>query len=363
MRPRSALWDARIIQSHTIVVRADIVYDGVVVAEDLAVVGGEVILDRTAAVRGRCKVDLAEPLMVPNGAGDPLSPYGYEIRLQRGIVYADGTSELMPLGIFGIQKSLVDSNGLISKIDGLDRAQKVADARLEDDYAIASGTNVGTAIQAVLLAAMPSLTFSFASTSYTTPALVLAVESDPWAKALDMARSVGYELFLDGDGVCVFRAEPTVSVAPDWSVVEGENGVLVEAALALDRGPAYNRVIASSTSMGAAAQYRGTATDDTPSSPTYYYGPFGKKPRFYGSPLLASSAQCTAAATGILAGNIGVAKSITFGAVPNPAVEPGDSVLVTRSALGVDEIHMVDVVRIPLTATGVMSAETRQIAA
>jgi hypothetical protein len=58
-----------------------------------------------------------------------------------------------------------------------------------------------------------------------------------------------------------------------------------------------------------------------------------------------------------------VAKSITFGAVPNPAVEPGDSVLATRSALGVDEIHMVDVARIPLTATGVMSAETRQVAA
>lgn len=363
MRARTARWDSHIGRSHTIALAVDVLYGGVAVVEGLNVASGEVILDRSAAIRGRCKVDLAEPARIPNGPGDPLSPFGYELRVRRGITYADGTVELMPLGIFGIERSQVADTNLVSRIDGLDRAQRVADARLEDDYPIAAGTNVGTAIRTLLTAAFPALTFSFASTTFTTPQLVLTAQSDPWAKGLDLARSVGYELFLDGDGVCVFRPEPSTSATPTWVVAEGAGGVMLSAAVSLDRGPAYNKVIATSTNTATAAAYTGSAVDDDPSSPTYYYGPFGKKPRFYSSPLLASTAQCTAAAAGILAGNIGVAKAISFGAVPNPAVEPGDTILVTRTTLGVDEVHILDRLTVPLTAAREMVGDTRQVSA
>lgn len=363
MLTRSSRWDSHIIASHTAIITADVLYAGVAIVEGLAVAAGGVVLDRTAAIRGRCSVDLAEPALIPNGAGDPLSPFGYELQLRRGITYTDGTNELMPLGVFGIQRSKADGVELLSSIDGLDRAQKVADARMEDDYAIASGTNYATAIQALLAFALPTLTFSFASTPHTTPALVVATQEDPWAKALDMAKAIGCELFMDGNGVCVLRPEPSASTTPSWIVAEGANGVLVSASISLDRAPACNRVIASGTNMGNVAQYTGTATDNTPNSPTYYFGPFGKKPRFYSSPLLASTAQCESAAAGILAGNIGVAKSVDFSAVPNPAVEPGDSVQIVHSSLGLDEIHIIDRLTIPLTARGAMTADTRQVSA
>lgn len=362
MQTRTAAFDAAIVLPHDLAVTVDILYNRLPVADgvDLDVTGGGVTLDRTAAQRGRCtQVALAEPLLIPTSTGGVLTPFGYEAQIKRGILYPDGTTELMGLGVYPIQTSKLDGVTQITVIDGFDRSQQVVDARLEDDYSIAVGTNYATAIRALIEAGVSGLTFSFATTAYTTPALVFPAQADRWQSAQGMAKSIGMELFFDGVGTCVLRPEPTFTAIPVWTLSEGEAGLLVSADLSMDRSTAYNRVIATGENTGLATVPRGVWTDDDPSSPTYYFGGFGRKPRFYASSFITSDAQAVSAATAIGVAQQGVARSLSFTAVPNPALEPGDAVLVKRDALGVNEVHLIDSLTFGLGSDAPMGGTSR----
>jgi hypothetical protein len=100
-------------------------------------------------------------------------------------------------------------------------------------------------------------------------------------------------------------------------------------------------------------------TDDNPGSPTYYFGPFGRKPRFYASAFITTDAQATSAAAAIGSSQQGVARSLVFQSVPNPSMRPGDLILLRREAMGVNEIHLLDAMTIGLTAADVQSGSSR----
>ena len=359
MRARSADFDAAVARSHQIATRVDVLYNRLPVATDLKLISGSVTLDRTAAQRGRCSVVLAEPLMIPSSTGGTLTPYGYELAISRGVRYPSGVVELIPLGVFPIQTSSLDGVTRLTSIEAIDRSQMVADARLEDAVSIAQGTNYATAIQTIIANAVSGLTFNFTATSYTTPALVFEAQADRWATVLNMATSIGCELFFDGTGVPTLRPEPTFSALPVWTLSEGEGGLLTAAALAMDRGPAYNAVIATGENSSLGTVPRGTWYDTDPSSPTLYGGPFGKKPRFFPSVFLTTNDQATSAAASIGTAQKGVARSLTLAAVPNPALEPGDLVLIKRQAIGINEVHSLDAITYGLTADAPMTASSR----
>lgn len=360
MKARTSRWDSAVVDSHEVIVECDCLLAGQIVASDLALIDGGVQLDRQAAIRGRLSATLVEPLRLPDTSSDVLGPGGYELSVRRGIRYRDGVEEWMSLGVYPIQTSSLD-HGLLTKISALDRAQIVADARLEADYVITAGTNYATAISALLLDGVPWLTIAFPSTSYSTPSLTFPAQTDRWSAAQSMAKSIGCELYFDGLGRCVMTSEPDPSTAqPVWTIAEGERGTLTALTIDRDRSYAYNRVIAYSVNTSGAAVYRGVATDSEPTSPTYYFGPFGRKPRFFASEFIASDAQAQSAAQSILNANLGIARSVSLDAVPNPALEPGDAITVTRSAMGVaDEVHLIDTLSVDLSAAGRMSLTSR----
>ncbi len=359
MRARSADFDAAVRRSHEIAVRVDVLYNRAPVATNLRLTAGTVTLDRTAAQRGRCAVTLAEPLAIPTSRGGMLTPYGYELAISRGVLYPSGAVELIPLGVFPIQTSALDGVTRLTALQGIDRSQMVTDARLEDAVAIDAGTNYATAIRNIIEAAVPGLTYQFTPTSYTTPALVFEAQDDRWKVAVNMATSIGCELFFDGTGVCVLRPEPTFSAVPAWTLSEGEGGLLTAAALAMDRAPAFNRVIATGENTSLTTVPRGVWTDTDPSSPTYYDGGFGHKPRFFASAFITTPEQAASAAASIGSAQKGVARSLSLAAVPQPALEPGDLVLVMREAIGVQEVHALDAITYGLTADGPMTAASR----
>jgi hypothetical protein len=355
----TATLDAAMAGSHQIAVDCYVLYNRLPVTAGLNITAGSVTLDRTAAQRGRCTVTLAEPLLIPTPTGGTLTPYGYEIAVRRGVVHADGTREFGPLGVFPIQTSALDGVTLVTEIAGTDRSQLVVDARLEDDYTIAAGTNYGTAIRDLIAAGVPGLDYVFISTTYTTPALVFAAQADRWDAARQMAKSIGCEIYFDGTGRCVLRAEPTFGAAPLWTISDGEGGVMLAAALSLDRAPAYNRVVATGENTGNGTVPRGVWTDDNPGSPTYYFGPFGRKPRFYASTFITTPEQAVSAATALGNAQQGVARSLVFQSVPNSSMRPGDLILVRRPAMGVNELHLLDAMTIGLTAADVQSGTSR----
>lgn len=363
MRTVTAAWDTAIRNSHQMRTEADVLYNGTAVLTGLNIVDGGITYDRAASVLARCNLTLAEPTLLPGTTGDLLSPYGYEIAIRRGVVYGNSTVETVPLGVFPIQKSDTDGVTLLRTTTMFDRSQRIVDADFEDVYSVAAGTNYVTAIQSLILAGVPSTVFSAVSTTFTTPALTFAAFSGRWKAAQQMARSIGMEIFFDGYGTCVIRNEPDVrSTTPVWEISEtvgATRGVLLGMKVSQTRDDVYNRVYVSAQNAGNTAQYRGFATDTDPASPTYYDGPFGRKPREFKSALIGSQAQADQAAAAILASQLGLANSLDLDSVPNPALEAGDVVRVRRSVFGMDEIHIADVMSIGLSASGVQHIQSR----
>lgn len=356
MRDSSAAFARTIGSSHRMVSRADVLLNRVVIAEGIAMTSGQISYDRTAARLARLSLKVADPLRIPATSQDILTPFGYELLVWRGVQLPAGP-ELVPLGVFPIQVSSADGVTLLSSITAEDRSRLVSDARFEDDYSIAPGQNYATAIQTMIAAGVSGLTFLFPSTSFTTPLLTFSAQDDRWEKAQLMAKSIGMELLFDGLGRCVMRSEPSFNAAPVATIAEGVN--MTAATVELSRESACNRVIATSRNAASGAVFRGVATDNDPSSPTYYLGPFGKKPRFFSSEFLASNTQCAAAAASILKANIGVSRSVDFSALPDPRLECSDVVQITRTPLGLDDLHIIETLSIGLGADSTMSATTR----
>jgi hypothetical protein len=209
----------------------------------------------------------------------------------------------------------------------------------------------------VLTEAWPEITTDFQSTSYTTPALIAQEGDDRWAFAQGMAQALGMVLYFDGDGTCVLT--PDVLSSPVLDLAEGEGGVLLAASRQWTREGTFNRVIATGENTGETAPARGVATDDNALSPTYYFGAFGKVPRFYASSFITTDAQALEAAQAILNRELGTTESVNFGAFVLPHLEPGDTVTITRARSGIDEDHVLDSLTIPLAATESMSGQTR----
>lgn len=363
MRTHSARWDAAVLQSHRIAISASIIYNFVTVRTGLAIVSGSITLDRTAGALSRCdSVQLAEPTLIPTvSAGGVLTPYGYELAIQAGIAYPDGTSELLPIGVFPIQRSDIDGISLLTQLSAIDRTQRVRDARFTDDYAVASATDYAVAIRSLITNQVPGLDWSLwpAAVGFTTPAgLVYECGSDAWDAASEMAKSCGRLVSFEGLGRPVLTTEPTFTATPAWEITEGTSGTLTAADLTLDRSQAYNAVVATGENSAGGQVFRAIATDNNPASPTYWLGGFGQKPRFYASPLITTTAQAQAAADALLQSTRGVARSLAFGAIPNVALEPGDAVLVVRDSLNLNEVHLVDSLQIDL-GTGAMSGTSR----
>lgn len=327
-----------------------------------AAVAGTVTLDQPAATRGRCDLTLVDDGtlgLVPRLPADLLTPYGNEIRASRGVLLPTGP-ELVSLGIFRIEDVEITDGpeGLQIQVTGQDRSARVIDARFEEPYQVAGGTNAITAIAAVIAAAWPDVETDLTPTSRTSPQVLANEGDDRWAFAQSLATSIGYALYFDGDGVLIGRPVAT-STTPVDRIAEGEGGVLVRAGRRWTRQGTFNRVIATGENTGEAAPARGVATDLDPTSPTYYYGDYGRVPRFYSSPFIATDDQAADAAAAILARELGTTQQVSFGSIVNPALEPDDVIAVRRDRAGIDEDHIIDRLTIPLGHEEAMSGATR----
>ena len=388
--------------SHQVVTRVEVLDDGEVALTLDSVAAGSVTLDQGAQTRGRVDLTIIDPDLVPGDAGDPLAPYGNELRVYRGVLFPFGggaeeeeetgggqtwpvtlyseegaepapnlrtvtsSVELVSLGVFRIDDTQVSDtpDGLEIRVAGMDRSGRMIDARFEEPYVVAAGTNVATAIEECAQAAWPTVETDLTATSLTTPLLVGEEGGDRWKFMQNLAASIGHALYFDGDGVLVTRPVASPTGTATITLAEGDGGVLLSAGRRWNRQGTYNRVIATGENPAeGAAPARGVATDDNPASPTYYFGEFGKVPRFYASPFLTTDAQAQDAAQAILNRELGTTRQVDFGAIVNPALEPDDLVQITRARSLIDEAHILDAVTIPLAAAEGMTGRTRAVVA
>lgn len=357
MHPVSDAFHDAIRAPHRADIKVEVLSDGTVERE-LSVLSGSVSIGEDA-VRRRCSVSLAgDDDLTPGEMGDLLAPNGNELRLWRGV-----NGELAPLGVFGIADSQVDDSGeaITVSVKGFDRARKVKRARLDEPYVVLSGANYATAIKELIDARVSGLTYSFATTTRTTPLIVLDAGDDPWAAAQDMARAIGHELYFSPAGVCTLRPVPDPAEQPSvFDFYEGENAIVLAVSNLLADEKVYNHVIVAGEPANGGAPVRAEATDDDSLSPTWIGGDYGDVPYFFSSKFIVTQAQAQDVADAILRRVKGTVSKVAFQAIPHPALGLGDVVGVRRDRAKIAGRYIVESITMPLNASGSMQVQTKE---
>lgn len=350
MYPVSDRFLARIAESHQPAFRVQLfTTDGRVL--DIPHTGGSVPVDRSQAIRRTCTVTVADPTLIPRTAADQLATYGARLRISRGVYHGDGTSELVPLGVFRLDDVGGDVNDGPVTLSGKDLSAIVQDDKLTAVYT-ASGTVV-SAITALIQRSLPTAEIVSTIADMAIGRRVYDIEADPWAACQEIAAAAGAEVYCSPDGVFTIATLPDLSTAtPVWDVAAGEGGVYIRASRGMSSSGVYNGVLArGENTADNVAPVSSLVVDNDPTSPTYWSGPYGHRPMFYSSPTLITTAACTNAATLKLAAARAPNASGDFSSLPNPALEVGDVVRLIHPD-GSRELHQVAGFSVPLDEGG-----------
>jgi hypothetical protein len=294
------------------------------------IISGAVRLDGTADERSALDITIAGDWPANHQFSD-IAPFGQELFVERGVEGAGTTgAEYVSLGYFRIETvEQDDAPRSPLRITGRDRMAAIIEARMLEPVTFAAGTTFEEIFENLVLEVYPNAEMDiYPEVIASTIREASTVEEDRYGFLRDMATSRGCIMYFDYRGILVVTPAPDPAV-PVWRVDAGPTGVLISARRQLSRAGVYNAVVASGTEADTSTNDpppRAAVLDEDPDSATYFYGPFGKVPRFYSSPLLYTDAQCELAAASILERVTGLPYSMDLTAIPNPALEPLDPI-------------------------------------
>lgn len=312
------------------------------VTAGLDVIKATVTVDGTAAVVRSLSADIADPdgALAPRRATDALAPFGNELVIESGLLLPNGTFEYKVCGVFGIEWS---EKGLgVVSVSGKDRSAKIASARHEQPYVIPSSTFLADAWGDLIQAKYPGIPMELDPDAFREKtAATIAwgegdTDGDPWANARTLATTYGRESVIDPFGTAVLRkvVDPTLA-GVTWDYVAGPENLAVDpSSNRLDPTGLYNVWVVEAAGTATDPPVRATVEITDPGDPLYPGGPFGRRPKFYSSPLLTSVEQCQSAGEGFRLAQQGLTANLTFSAVPNACHEPNDLVRVESKELG-----------------------------
>lgn len=351
MYPVSDRFLPRLAESHTPVTQVLLfTTDGRVL--DLEHTGGSVSVDRGQDIRRTCTVTGCDTSLIPRTPADELATYGARLQVLRGVDYADGSIEVVPLGMFRLDD--VDGDPALGPVTLQGKAIEVI---IQADLFLtpyrATGTVIG-AITALIQRSIPDAGIVATMADVVIGARTWDVGDDPWAAVQEIAAVAGAECYTDGSGTFVIGVLPDLaSTMPAWEVAAKEGGVYVTGTRAMSSANVYNGVYARSdnTESGAVPVHY-LATDSDTGSPTYWNGPFGRRPApIYSSSALTTTSACQAAAQlQLVLAKAPNAKG-DFSTLPNPALEVGDVLRVIHPD-GTRELHQAASFTIPLETGG-----------
>lgn len=335
----------------------------------LEVTGGGVTVDRNNQIRRSCTMSCVDRTgeLTPEDASSILAPGGPTLFPYRGVIFpGTNTAEVVPLGVFRISKSSVKdtSQGLTISLDGYDLSRTVARDKFQNPVILDVGMLVTDAIKSILAMTFGDLVYDIQGSPRTiTSQLVYDRGSDPWAVVVELAQSIGCEIYFDTVGRVVIASPVDISAlpTPDFYYVEGENCTLLDTERTFTDDPGYNGVVVTGESPGdALAPVVATAWDDDKSSVTYHLGPYGEVPLFITDSLVKTTQEAQDMANQLLRNILGFASQLNITTAVNPAYECGDVIKVTREKSKIDDIFSIDAFNIPLGAQDTQSIILRQ---
>jgi hypothetical protein len=373
MRAVSAAFKSLISSSHQMVARARLVTPGQEGVNPgpfkadgsplyaLTIVGGDVTFDPKAEIRSTTEVSVIATW--PSTAADPLHIYGtMELFIERGVAFGDSVKEWVSQGYFRITAlEQEDAPAGPISVEGKDRMAAIINARLTSPRQFAASSTVRVVVENLVREVYPAATVSLTGFDADSPiGAPQVVERDRYAFLNEIAKARGCTMFFDYLGRFVMRPVPDPRTTPAvWEVHHGRNGVLVRVGRRLDNATVFNAVVAEGEQASDDPPVRAVVYDDDPASPTRWGGPFRYVPRFFSSSFLKTVDQCASAARAMLLRSIGIPYTISFGMVPNPALEPLDIVKVRYSDRTRPELHILDRMTLPLSADGAEQISTR----
>lgn len=332
----------------------------------IPVISGDVTFDVNSDINATCDVTLG-------WAFEDISAYGQELYLERGVQYANGTTEYVGLGYFRVNSvedaTIRDSDfdGFVIRVSGEDRKANLRDGRVPSPLQFTANTSVASVLDFLVQDVMPGVVTIYDTVNWpggTAAATLLGsdhfVDQDRLAFIEELVAAYGKICYFDYAGRFVVKDAPSTSGLSVFNVNSGRDGVLVHAARTVSRDGVYNAVVAAGEAADSnVPPVYAVATDNDPDSPTFYGGMFGKVPKFFTSSFLTTTAQCLSTAQKLLAAAHGLPYSVTLGMVPNPALEAWDVITVTY-ADGAVEVHIIDQITYSMSVDDEMSIQTRK---
>jgi len=371
--------------------------------QSLELIGGNVQMAKSNDARSQCTVNLVSPdgSMIPTSNSSPLTPWGNEIRVYRGVWYPQTqTAEYVPLGYFRISKvEIIDADGVPKiNITGYDRSRNISrnvvpfywpDFNTQQKIASLSWSNM---IQVMCNDRWPAVQFNDTIANWATlandpnnaiigPAAQgtnFGEGSDLWSQARNYAKAQGCDLFFTRDGICKMYRDPnfnnmaatnsssSLSVA---EFVEGSTATFDKVSRILDDAAAYNYVVVYGEGdlLGVPLftyPPSGTpAVDNDPGSPTYINGQYGLVPHIVTNNLLSSLAMIQDYANLQLAVDIGAQESVSIPSMAcNPCLDVDDVIQIQRARIGLTTAagYVIDSLTIPLMAADNMQLTVRE---
>lgn len=354
MQPTTPEFQEAVQQSHTVYAYVDAISPNQSSRRLVVTPGSSVTVDATAEVRRYCTINIIDPT---GDIEELLSIPGVEVRPYRGIKFPDGTIEVCPMGVMRVsQVQLLDSGGpRVIQIQGYDRSRTISRDQFQVPYIIPAGTNLVDAIQTILARTFDDLEYDAISTTLTTTSpKMYDAQGDPWAACVELARSIGCDIFFDPVGHVVIA--PPVDIdslpAPDFSYVEGRGNDLTKIQKTYTDEPGFNGVVLVGESVGDEnPPVMSIQWDTEPTSPTYHLGPYGEVPYFTQDKNIKTQTDADNAALAILKGLLGFSVQLTVDTIFNPALDAGDIVKVVRKRSNVDSLYVIDAIQQPLSAS------------
>jgi hypothetical protein len=270
--------------------RIDVIFGTEIVTSLNVLVSGYVGIDNVA-VRRECHFTIFDVngVLTPAAATDLLTPKGTELQIYRGLD-VNGEVEWVPMGVFGIVEPEVRAHddGTVIEIKGFDRVDTVRDRQFVDPWVIANGTWVYDAIPLIVQSRINVPSLVDRSQPYQLPETVFDRLSDPWAAVRDIAEASGYNAFFDQLGTLVVGPQKAQLTGVTYSI--GAESMLMTSARKFDKSRTYSGVVVRGEHPDK-TPVRYELWDSDPTSPTYAFGVFGKRPYGYYSSLVTTTAQ------------------------------------------------------------------------
>lgn len=340
--------------SHRVAVACDAIYDGATILADVPLVSGTVTDDRTRFVRrsGDFRID---PALAPDLSSwdADLLPKGTELRPRRGVILADGTTELIPLGVLVITDTPHSRPDGTLSVRAEDRATRMAEDEIVTPIDV-SGMTTRAVIEDLVERCYPDLTLTWDGT-LTNPTMpggsILTGKASTHVESL--AAGVGGWFYFDADGDPVVQRAP--NLGDDTSVVtwaEGEGGTTITSTTTPSREGVWNAVaVTGEAGTGATAFGFATIT----SGSMVYGGPFGRVVRSVSAPNLTTDAACQALADDLVGTGVNLPYKVALTVVPHPAIQAGDIATVDGTTV------LVDVVTVGMAASEPMGVSARTL--